>query len=119
MDDRIILEAGDQKTRHSKIAMTARDNEGENYRGLAIADIKNIRTPVPTSPGKNTEPVIELNHTWSTSRTGFMESIKLIATNLWYEEGKYGRSVAVDIGKSRNKTLYKRWMLWHLISLSN
>ena len=78
-----------------------------------------MRTPVPTSPGKTTDPGIELNHGWSTSQIGLMESIKLIATNLWYEEGKYGRSVAVDTWKSSNKTLHKRWMLWHLISLSN
>ena len=32
------------------------------------------------------------NRTGSTSQTGFMELIKLIATNLRYEEGKYGRS---------------------------
>ena len=44
-DGRIILETGDQKTRYSKIAMTARDNEGENYRGLAIADIKKYEHP--------------------------------------------------------------------------
>ena len=43
------------------------------------------------------------NHTGVTRQTGFMELIKLIATNFWYEEGKYGRSEEGDTGGSNNK----------------
>ena len=64
-------------------------------------------TPVHTSPGKAIDSINEINHTGTTSQTGLMETTVLIAANLRHEEGKYGRSVAVDTGESSDKTLHK------------
>ena len=50
----------------------------------------------------------EENQTGLISQTGFVELINPIATNLRYEEGKYGRLEGGDTGGSSNKTLHKR-----------
>ena len=50
----------------------------------------------------------EENQTGLISQRGFVELINPIATNLRYEEGKYGRMEGGDTGGSSNKTLHKR-----------